>query len=130
MNFTTTILDGLVRGSFSGQYNRELVNEYVTMVINYCKYKQHKRLFFDFRNVDGEVVEYERYKLAEHLASLEPGDMRIAAVVTEVQSQPAKVAEVVANAKNLNVRISTDESEVMNWLINDVQDVGGVIEHN
>ena len=120
MHFTTTILDDYVRGSFSGQYNRELVNEYVTMIINYCKDKQHKRIFFDFRDVEGKVVEFERYKLAEHLASLEPGDMRIAAVVTEFQSQPTKVAEVVANAKDLNVRISTDESEVMDWLLSDI----------
>ena len=117
MNFTTTILKDRVNGRFSGTYNRDLVNEYVTMIVNYCKVKKHRKLFFDFRDVNGEVVMFERYKLAEHLASLQPDGIRIAAVVTEEQSRPAKLAEAVAVIKNVDVMISIDENEAMDWLM-------------
>ena len=117
MNFTTTILKDRVNGSFSGPYQRELVNDYVTMIVNFCKLKKYRRLFFDFREVDGNVAMFERYKLAEHLASLQPEGIRIAAVVTEEQSRPVKLAEAVASTIDVNVMISTDEKEVMKWLM-------------
>ena len=119
MNFTTKILDNYIQGDFTGRYNRELVNEYVTMIVNYCKLKNYTKLFFDFRKVEGEVTAFERYKLAEHLGTLQPGIIRIGAVVTKDQSHPTKVAETVATAQNINVKISTDESEVRDWLINE-----------
>ena len=116
MEFTTSISGDQIQGSFFGPYNRDLVNDYVTMVVNFCKLKKCGKLFLDFRKVEGEVTINERYKLAEHLAGLETAGIRISGVVTEGQSHPVKLAETVASVRGVNVKIWTDESEARRWL--------------
>lgn len=104
-------------GKFEYQTNRELLLD----ILMECIKNSKTRVLFDLRLLKGNMTTYERYETATYLANLtrqhqDTSKLQIAVVGNEPLIDPERFGETVAKNKGLNIKVSNDMNEVVEWL--------------
>lgn len=104
-------------GTFELKSNKELMVDILMECIN------HKltKLLFDIRGLKGNMSTYERYNLATYFTGLtrqhpETSKIQIAVVGNTPLIDPNRFGETVAKNHGLNIKVSTEMNEVLEWL--------------
>ncbi len=116
INSKISIFDTYVHVDYSGEYENQSANDSIDEVVKLCKSKNYTKVLFDFRRITGDVSTFERFKMAEHLISSKPSNIRFACIATEQQTLPVKIGEIFARAAGVDIKITEDESNAYKWL--------------
>ena len=71
-----SIFDTYIHVDYFGEYENESENDSIDEVVKLCKSKNYTKVLFDFRRITGDVSTFERFKMAEHLISSKPPNIR------------------------------------------------------
>lgn len=115
------IKDDHLLAVFSGHFEFKTNRDLMVDILMECITNKKNRVLFDLRLLKGNMTTYERYDIATYIANLamqhkETSRIQIAVVGNPPLIDPNRFGETVARNRGLNIKVSNEMDEVLEWL--------------
>ncbi|MHC4618605.1 MAG: hypothetical protein ACYTEQ_12735 [Planctomycetota bacterium] len=101
---------------FYGPYNLQDALKFKDQILSICRNQGLKRVLCDTRNMEGNIPVLDRFTFGKALADSAPHGLKLALLGSSMQVLPDKFLENVAVTRGVNIRLSTDINELLEWL--------------
>lgn len=108
--------DPYLHAAISGEFNLADFKKVYQQVIDSSVRLNQPRVIFDTRSMSGEISTMERYEAAVWIAQNQKARVRMVFFVSLDQIYPDKFAETVAINRGVQLKVTTDMEEAMQWL--------------
>ena len=108
--------EGILRVDASGVFKASKARAFFEQIINEARAKNLDKVLVDTRSFSGELSLMERYGIGTLLGELRPMRIRLAFVVRPSVAWPDRFGENVADNRAVNMRVTTDLPQALDWL--------------
>jgi hypothetical protein len=110
-------MPGYLAARFIGSGVGEEVWRQFELITEHCNGAKNDKLLIDTTEVEAEVSDIERFRLAERMEIFARYGIKVVIVCRPEQIHPKRFALILAQKRGVNVEIFTDSQDAEEWLL-------------